>query len=160
MSFSLRSRTSCLACTTLVSALLATGCATGQGTASSAQPTATSSPSQPLTASPAKTQQRKPQVRENAADACYARKNAFGDIFVQMITPGQAPIAQELGGEWTWNSATDKCLTSVQMIISTAPRLPGNCTQVAYAADNPGYNPDRTPAAPLKKVIASAGPAC
>ena len=50
-----------------------------------------------------------------------ARGFASGDIFVRMITPGQAPIAQELGGDWTWNSTTKTCDTSVQMIISAAP---------------------------------------
>jgi hypothetical protein len=77
-----------------------------------------------------------------------------------MITPGLSPQAQELGGEWDWNHVLNKCETSVQMMISSAPMTAGNCTQVGYVADNPDYDPDATPAAPLKNVVAQAGPAC
>lgn len=89
-----------------------------------------------------------------------ARGFASGDIFVRMITPGQAPIAQELGGDWTWNSTTKTCDTSVQMIISATPTILGTCTQVGYVADNPGYDANATTAPPLNKIIASKGPAC
>jgi hypothetical protein len=37
---------------------------------------------------------------------------------------------------------------------------PGNCTQVGYVADNPGYDPNATVATPLTRVVAQAGPAC
>ena len=77
-----------------------------------------------------------------------------------MISPGVPPQAQELGGEWRWNSSLNKCQTSVQLMISTAPPSAGNCTQVGYVADNPGYDPNATSAAPLKHVVAQAGPAC
>jgi hypothetical protein len=77
-----------------------------------------------------------------------------------MIQPGQAPVAQELGGEWVWNVSLDKCLTSVQMIIATAPTVAGDCTQVGYAADNPGYDVNAASAPPLKHVAAQKGPAC
>jgi len=96
----------------------------------------------------------------DAEAACDARPMASGDIYVRMITPGQPPVAQELGGEWDWNSVSHKCLTSVQMMIATAPQVPGNCTQVGYAADNPGYDPNATPARPLKEVADETGPAC
>ena len=102
-------------------------------------------------------------ARTHAGDAeaaCYARPMASGDIYVRMITPGESPVAQELGGEWVWNSVSHKCLTSVQMMIATAPQVPGNCTQVGYAADNPGYDPNATPATPLKEVADETGPAC
>jgi len=36
----------------------------------------------------------------------------------------------------------------------------GNCTQVGFVSQNPGYNPNATPARPLKSVVAQAGPAC
>ena len=77
-----------------------------------------------------------------------------------MLVPTLGWQAQRLGGEWTWNTALHKCLTSVQMMMATAPTEAGNCTQAAYASDNPGYNADATPAGPLKKVIAEAGPGC
>ncbi len=77
-----------------------------------------------------------------------------------MITPGVSPQAQELGGEWRWDSTTNKCLTSVQLMIATAPQSAGNCTQVGYVAENPGYNANAVTAAPLKNVVAQTGPAC
>ena len=93
-------------------------------------------------------------------NACDNRPDASGDIYVRMVSPGVPAQAQELGGEWRWNSSLGKCQTSVELMISTAPLSTGNCTQVGYAADNPGYDPNATPAAPLKHVAAQAGPAC
>jgi hypothetical protein len=77
-----------------------------------------------------------------------------------MISPGVPAQAQQLGGEWRWDEATGKCLTSVQLLLATAPRNAGSCTQVGYVADNPGYDPNVTPAEPLRHVAAQAGPAC
>jgi hypothetical protein len=77
-----------------------------------------------------------------------------------MKSPGVAPVAQRLGGNWIWDKTTSKCLTSVQMMIASAPQIAGNCTQVGYVVDNPGYNPDATPARRLKHVAAQSGPAC
>jgi hypothetical protein len=94
------------------------------------------------------------------ANACDNRPPASGDIYVRMVTPGTSPQAQELGGEWRWDSATNKCLTSVQLMIATAPRSAGNCTQVGYVADNPSYDPNDPVAAPFAHVVAQAGPAC
>lgn len=92
-----------------------------------------------------------------AENACYKRPPASGDIYVRMITPGEQPTAQELGGEWDWNHVLNKCETSVQMMISAAPTTAGNCTQVGYVSRNPGYNPNATPAAPLSRVVAQTG---
>ncbi len=91
---------------------------------------------------------------------CSKRATTSGRIYVRMILPGQTPIAQELGGERVWNRTLGKCLTSVQMIIAAAPKISGTCTQVGYVADNPGYNANAAIAAPLRKVVAQAGPAC
>jgi hypothetical protein len=77
-----------------------------------------------------------------------------------MLSPGTQWIAQQLGGEWTWNATLHKCLTSVQMTIATAPWSSGNCTQVGYVAQNPGYDPNATVAAPLTHIAKQAGPAC
>jgi hypothetical protein len=76
-----------------------------------------------------------------------------------MLSPGIQWTAQELGGEWLWNSSFDKCLTSVQLIIAAAPLSAGNCTQIGYVTDNPGYDPNATVAAPLTHVATQAGPA-
>jgi hypothetical protein len=97
---------------------------------------------------------------DSAASRCGARKNASGDIYVRMKTPGTATVAQQLGGEWVWNVTLGKCLTSVQMMIATAPQVPGSCTWVGYVADNPSYAVNATPAPPLRNVVIAAGPAC
>jgi len=77
-----------------------------------------------------------------------------------MIAPGVSPQAERVGGEWGWDPATSKCLTSVQYAIATAARSAGNCTQIGYVADNPGYVMKATAAPPLARVAAQAGPAC
>ncbi len=101
-----------------------------------------------------------PNATAKAEAACYKRGFASGDIYVRMLSPGTQWAAQELGGEWGWDHVTNRCLTSVQMMIATAPLGAGNCTQVGYKADNPGYDPNATVAAPLRRVAAQAGPAC
>jgi hypothetical protein len=95
-----------------------------------------------------------------AEDACYKRPPASGDIYVRMVTPGVSPQAQQLGGGWVWNHTSNKCLTSVQMVMATAPLSSGSCTQVGYVADNPGYDPNATVAAPLMHVVVQKGSAC
>jgi hypothetical protein len=94
-----------------------------------------------------------------AVAACAKRPPASGDILVRTVTPGGSPQARQLGDKWAWDRASSKCLTSVQMVLATAPSGAGNCTQVGYVADNPGYDPNAT-AAPLPHVAAHAGPAC
>jgi hypothetical protein len=124
-------------------------------TASKAAPGSASSPS----AHPRASSQASQSVSA-AATACDNRQNASGDIYVRIIAPGEAPVAQELGGEWRWDYATNMCLTSVQFTIAGVPQTAGNCTQVGYVTDNPGYNPNATPAKPLNQVVAQSGPAC
>lgn len=106
------------------------------------------------------TSPRKRRAIQTAADACDNRRDASGDIYVRMIQPGISPQAQELGGERRWDSTINKCLTSVQLMIATAPHTPGTCTQVGYVADNPGYDVNAASAPPLKNVVAETGPAC
>jgi hypothetical protein len=77
-----------------------------------------------------------------------------------MISPGEQPQAQELGGEWNWDYTVGKCLNSVEFMIATAPLTAGNCTQVGYVADNPGYDPNAADAPPLKEIADEVGPAC
>jgi hypothetical protein len=101
-----------------------------------------------------------PNATAKAMAACQKRRFASGDIYVRMLSPGIQWTAQELGGDWGWNVSLDKCLTSVQMTIATAPLSAGNCTQVGYVADNAGYDPNATVAAPLMHVVSQAGPAC
>ena len=122
----------------------------------SAAPSATSSPTRK--AIPSATSSPKRKKIQTAADACDNRPDASGDIYVRMIQPGTSPQAQELGGEWRWDYTTNKCLTSVQLVIATAPHTPGTCTQVGYVADNPGYNVNAASA--LRNMVAQTGPAC
>jgi hypothetical protein len=95
-----------------------------------------------------------------AEDACSKRPPTSGEIYVRTVASGGSPQAQQLGGGWAWNHTSNKCLTSVQMVMATAPLAAGDCTQVGYVADNPGYDPNATPAAPLAHVATHAGPAC
>jgi hypothetical protein len=95
-----------------------------------------------------------------AKHACIERPPASGNIYVRVITPGMSPRTQQLGGRWSWDHMTHKCVTSVQRIIAAAPRRAGNCTQVGYVSANPGYEAKAMPAAPLADVVAHAGPAC
>ena len=82
------------------------------------------------------------------------------DILVRMTTNGQPATTQQLGGAWSWDTKTSTCETPVDAVIATAPANAGNCTQVAYAASNPGYKLTVSPAPALKKVLASKGQAC
>ena len=128
--------------------------------AATQQPTATQQATTKASARPKASRKAKAARTADPATACGSRPNASGDIYVWIKTPGVQPLAQQLGGEWVWNSATHTCQTSVQLMISSAPRTPGNCTQVGYVADNPGYDPNATPAKPLKVVAGEIGPAC
>ena len=113
-----------------------------------------------LSSPPAAARKTPAAKTEREATRCDDRKNASGDIYVRMKTRGTATVAQELGGEWRWDYSTGKCLTSVQLMIATAPQVPGSCTWVGYVADNRGYHVNATPARPLRNVAASSGSAC
>ena len=91
---------------------------------------------------------------------CEGRPDASGDILVRMTTNGQPAVTQQLGGAWTWNTRSHRCDTPVQAVLSTASGNAGSCTQVAYAASNPGYRLTVAPAPPLKKILGAKGPAC
>jgi hypothetical protein len=141
----------------LLAAFLACGC---RGVASVTAPAATTARAAVATTAPPKAA---PKPSADGSAACYKRPDvpaASGGIFVRMLVPTLGWQAQELGGGWLWNVTARKCMTSAQMIIAGAPTEAGNCTQVAYASSNPGYDPDATPARPLRKIIAQAGPGC
>ena len=91
---------------------------------------------------------------------CESQPDASGDILVRMTTNGQPAVTQQLGGAWTWNTRSHRCDTPVQAVLSTASGNAGSCTQVAYAASNPGYRLTVAPAPPLKKILGAKGPAC
>ncbi len=72
-----------------------------------------------------------------------------------MKVPGVPDSAQELG-----NYSQMDCEPTFQWLQHTSPTEAGDCTEAAWASDNPGYNVDATPAPRLKKVQMVVGPAC
>lgn len=76
-------------------------------------------------------------------------------MIARYVVPGMAATAQELGG---WDLAT--CTVDIDKIMVGAPTGDGYCTELAWVSDNPGYNADATPAAPLRKVIEAIGGSC
>lgn len=77
------------------------------------------------------------------------------DVIVWYRVPTLQDEAQLLGSRGYPN-----CSSTFDMIQSTSPTDPGECTEAAWASDNPGYDADATPAKRLKKVQVSVGPAC
>ncbi len=146
-----------------LAALLAAGCRGTVSDAASTPAPVVTTPAPAVGAPVTATAKAAPKPSADGSAACYKRPVAplaAGGIFVRMLVPTLGWQAQELGGGWIWNVTARKCMTSVQMMIAGAPTEAGNCTQVAYVASNPRYDPDATPAKPLKKVIAEAGPGC
>ncbi len=117
--------------------------------ASACSSTTTTAPS-PIT-SPAPT--KAPPAAGSATTAC--RLTPTEDLIERLVTPRLPPSAIVVG-----NVDGVLCKPTVDTIQQTTPSGPGYCTQIARSADNPGYNPDATPAAPLRKVIAQYGSAC
>lgn len=78
-----------------------------------------------------------------------------GDIIERVIVPGQPATAQQLGGVNLQN-----CTLAFSNLAAETSKDPGFCTQAAWLADNPGYDVNAVPAAPLKRVQAQAGAAC
>lgn len=77
------------------------------------------------------------------------------DYLVRDDDPGAQVQAQEIG-----NVDIVNCADSLSNFAATAGQSAGECTTIAKASDNPGYNVNAVPAAPLKDVIESAGPGC
>jgi hypothetical protein len=101
-----------------------------------------------------------PLPRATTESQCEARPDSSGDLLVRITTNGQPAATQQLGGAWVWDAKTSTCNSAVDAAISTASGNAGDCTEVAYAASNPGYKLTVSPAPKLKKVVASKGPAC
>jgi hypothetical protein len=77
------------------------------------------------------------------------------DYIVRDADPGASTLAQEIGN---CNVATGQ--DSLAGFQQTAGQASGECTTIALASDNPGYDVNADPAPPLKDVIESAGPGC
>lgn len=52
------------------------------------------------------------------------------------------------------------CIPTVKSLGKYSDNGPGHCTWIALSSDNPGYDPDASPAKPLKKIIAAYGLGC
>ena len=77
------------------------------------------------------------------------------DYLVRTVEPGLQASVQQLG-----NVNLAKCSDFLSTFQQTAGQAAGECTTVAKASDNPGYERNASPAPPLKNVIESAGPGC
>lgn len=120
----------------------------------------TSSPSATATATATKAKaphaashRAKARPKAHASPAC--KRSLLPTYIVRDDDPGASALAGEIG-------ATDEenCTSSLADFASTAGQAQGECTTIALASDNPGYNVNQVPAPPLKNVIESAGPGC
>ena len=53
-----------------------------------------------------------------------------------------------------------QCKPTLDTFAATSPMGAGFCSQIAWADDNPGYDVNASPAAPLRKVLQEVGPGC
>lgn len=86
-----------------------------------------------------------------AADSCPPTR----DVIIRYVTPDLPPSAQVVG-----NFDVQTCQTTFDSLKGSTATDDGFCTQAAWASDNPGYDADATPAAPLKDIQVAYGPAC
>lgn len=77
------------------------------------------------------------------------------DYIVRDDLPGASVMATEVG-----NVDFADCTNGLTDFAATAGQAPGECTTIALASSNPGYNVNAVPAPPLKDVLQSAGPGC
>jgi hypothetical protein len=77
------------------------------------------------------------------------------DYIERDVGPNARTLADEIGN---CDLATGQ--DSLATFQQTAGQAPGECTTIAFASDNPGYDVNAIPAQPLKDVIESAGPGC
>jgi len=125
----------------LAMAAVMAACSSGSSAASA--PPATSAAAAPAT---------------TAAAASASAKGCTGPTFDYIerdADPGAQTLAQEIGN---CDLATGQ--DSLATFQQTAGQAAGECTTIALASDNPGYDVNAVPAPPLKKVIESAGPGC
>jgi hypothetical protein len=72
-----------------------------------------------------------------------------------MRIPGSPDSAERDG-----NYFQRTCQTTFDWVKETSGTDPGDCTEAAWASDNPGYDENATPAKPLKNVQVKVGPGC
>jgi hypothetical protein len=77
------------------------------------------------------------------------------DLIKRVVTPGAQPDSLMIG-----DVDIVHCKPSVDTLKDSVPMGPGFCSQIARAADNPGYVVDVRPAPPLRKIIVQVGAGC
>lgn len=77
------------------------------------------------------------------------------DYIVRTAIPGLPPDAVDIG-----NVNLEDCTETLKDFQVTAAQGKGDCTQIALASDNPGYDVNAPDPPPLKHVIDQVGPGC
>jgi hypothetical protein len=88
-----------------------------------------------------------------AATGCALRTRF--DYIVRTTEPGTQATAQEIG-----NVDLGNCTPALQDFAETAGQAQGECTTIARARANRGYDVNAVPAPPLRRVLERAGPGC
>lgn len=114
-----------------------------------------SSNSSSSSAPPAAQTQAAPASGSAAPPSASCKLKTTFDYIVRDDLPGASVQAQEIG-----NVDLANCTSSLADFAATAGQADGECTTIALASKNPGYDVNAVPAPPLKDVIESAGPGC
>jgi hypothetical protein len=94
-------------------------------------------------------------AKAKAAPSPACKLTTTFDYIERDDDPGASVMADEIG-----NTDYSDCKSSLADFAATAGQASGECTTIALASSNPGYDVNEVPAPPLKDVIASAGPGC
>lgn len=94
-----------------------------------------------------------PVTKASASPSC--KLTTTFDYIERDDDPGASVMASEIG-----NTDYASCTSTLASFASEAGQAPGECTTIALASSNPGYDVNAVPAPPLKDVIMSAGPGC
>lgn len=86
------------------------------------------------------------------AETCATPLPDKGDVIVREKFPNVPVDAMELGG-----TDPEHCVWTMDSLKTAQPTGPGYCSEVAWASDNPNYDPNAVPAPPLKKVQVKIG---
>ena len=119
----------------------------GKNTTASTPPTTTGIAS----SAPAISKAAPKTAESSAARNCPPTR----DVYVRYVDPGLPASASDLG-----NYDVLTCETTFDSLEATSPMEAGYCTTAAWASNNPGYNVNATPAAPLQDIEVAVGPAC
>jgi hypothetical protein len=120
----------------VIGAVLA-GCSSGGSTAAAAPPASRAA------------------AAAKATPAASCKLKTTFDYIVRDDDPGAQVLADEIG-----NVDFGNCTSSLEDFAATAGQAQGECTTIAKASDNPGYDVNKIPAPPLKDVISESGPGC